>query len=48
MCGRSTDRPADELKEGAVLICPFCNLRLTLQGYMWKEVKEEIEKLGFE
>lgn len=46
VCGRSTDRPVDELKEGALLVCPFCKLKLTLHGHMWEEVKGEIEKLG--
>jgi transcription elongation factor Elf1 len=46
VCGKNTDRPVDEFKEGAILICPFCNLELTLHGHMWEEVKGEIEKLG--
>lgn len=45
ICGKKTDRLVDELKEGAQLICPFCDLKLILHGHMWKEVKEEIEKL---
>jgi hypothetical protein len=45
VCGRITDRPVDELQEGAELICPFCCLKLTLHGHMWQEVKAEIDRL---
>jgi hypothetical protein len=45
VCGRKTDRPVAELKEGAVLTCPFCKLTLTLHGHMLEEVKKEIGKL---
>lgn len=45
VCGKTTDRPVDELQEGALLICPFCDLRLVLHGHMWEEVREEIERL---
>jgi hypothetical protein len=45
ICGKITNRPVAELREGAVLICPFCHLELTLHGHMWREVREEIEKL---
>ncbi len=45
VCGKTTDRPVRELKEGALLVCPFCKLTLTLHGHMWKEVRAEIEKL---
>jgi len=48
LCGKKTDRPANELKEGAALICPFCNLELNLHGHMWKEVCGEIDKLRIE
>ena len=33
------------MQEGALLICPFCDLRLVLHGHMWEEVREEIERL---
>jgi transcription elongation factor Elf1 len=46
ICGKGTDRPVEELNEGALIVCPFCNLRLTLHGHMWQEVKDEIEKLN--
>ena len=45
ICGKTTERSLEELREGALLVCPFCNLRLTLHGHMWEEVKGEIEKL---
>ena len=48
LCGEKNDRPVDELKEGATLICPFCNLKLNLHGHMWEEVRGEIDKLRIE
>ena len=45
ICGHKTDYPLNELKEGAVLTCPFCKLTLTLHGHMWEAVKKEIELL---
>jgi transcription elongation factor Elf1 len=45
VCGKTTDRSVDELKEEALLVCPFCSLKLTLHGHMWEEVKGELEKL---
>jgi len=45
VCGRKTDRPLAELKEGAVLTCPFCKLTLTLHGHMWEDVQREMRKL---
>ncbi len=45
VCGKKTDRSVDELKEGAHVVCPFCNLKLILHGHMWEEVKGELEKL---
>ena len=43
VCGRETDYLLSELKEGAVLNCPFCKLSLTLQGHMWEYVQKAIE-----
>jgi hypothetical protein len=43
--GRATDYPVTALTEGAILICPFCRLRLKLQGHMWQDVQREITKL---
>lgn len=45
ICGKKTDYPVTELVEGANLTCPFCKLRLTLNGHMLEDVKKEIEKL---
>ena len=45
VCGKTTDRPLDELKEGALIVCPFCQLKLTLHGHMWQEIKERIAAL---
>ena len=45
ICGRVTDRPLDELKEDAPIVCPFCGLELTLHGHMWEEVKQRMEEL---
>jgi uncharacterized Zn finger protein (UPF0148 family) len=45
VCGRTTDRPLHELKEGATIVCPFCQLKLTLHGHMLQEVKKRIEEL---
>jgi rubrerythrin len=42
ICGRKKDYSLEELFEGAVLTCPFCNLTLTLHGHMWKDVQKEI------
>ncbi len=45
ICGRKTEYPLTELKEGAVLTCPFCKLTLTLHGHMWEDVKKEMQHL---
>jgi transcription elongation factor Elf1 len=44
VCGRETDYLLSELKEEAVLNCPFCRLSLTLQGHMWEYVQKEIKE----
>ena len=46
VCGRKTDYHLPELFEGAILTCPFCKLKLTLHGHMWKDVLKEIERLN--
>jgi len=45
ICGRKKEYPVDKLVEGAPLECPFCGLKLTLHGHMWREVDGEIKKL---
>jgi hypothetical protein len=42
VCGRKTDYPAEELVEGAVLVCSFCKLTLKLHGHMLQEVQRVI------
>ncbi len=44
VCGRKTEYPLEELKEGAVLNCPFCKLKLTLHGHMWEDVQKEMKR----
>ena len=46
VCGRKTDYPSEDLREGTVLVCSFCKLTLRLHGHMWQEVQREIEKLA--
>jgi len=43
VCGRKTDRPTEELKEGALLTCPFCKLKLNLHGHMWEDVQRAMK-----
>lgn len=45
VCARKTDYPVVQMKEGAVLSCPFCKLTLRLHGHMWQDVQKEIEKM---
>jgi len=45
VCARKTDYPVVQLKEGAILSCPFCKLTLNLHGHMWQDVQKEIEKV---
>jgi len=45
ICGQKKEYLFEELFEGAVLTCPFCQLTLTLHGHMWQDVYNEIQKL---
>ncbi len=45
LCGRKSEFPLAGLAEGALLICPLCNVKLTLHGHMWKDICAEIAKL---
>lgn len=45
LCGRKTERHFSELREGAILECPFCRLKLNLHGCMWEDVQKEMRKL---
>jgi hypothetical protein len=44
LCGRKSEYPLAELVEGALLICPFCKVKLTLHGHMLADIQSEIEK----
>ena len=44
VCGKITDRPIDELKEQAIIVCPFCELKLTLHGHMWQDIQARIKE----
>lgn len=48
VCARTTGVPVGELKEGAVVTCPFCKLKLKLHGHMWQYVQRELRKMGAE
>jgi DNA-directed RNA polymerase subunit RPC12/RpoP len=45
LCGRSSDYPIENLKEGADMICPQCGVKLNLHGHMWEEIRGQIAKL---
>jgi hypothetical protein len=45
LCGRRSDHPVENLKEGADLVCPFCRVKLNLHGHMWEEIRNEIAGL---
>ncbi len=45
LCGRRSDHPLEDLKEGSDMGCPFCGVKLNLHGHMWEEIKNEIEKI---
>jgi rubrerythrin len=44
ICGQKKEYSLEALFEGAVLICPFCKLTLTLHGHMWEDVQKEIQR----
>lgn len=45
LCGRKNDFPLESLAEGKVMQCPACNVKLTLHGHMWEEIKGDLERL---
>ena len=45
LCGRKNEYPIENLREGAILLCPFCRVKLTLHGHMWEYIQAEIAKL---
>jgi len=46
LCGRKYERAVAALFEGAELVCPYCNVKLTLHGHMWKDIQNEIADLN--
>jgi hypothetical protein len=45
LCGRKGEYPLEILAEGSTIICPFCKIKLTLHGHMWKDIQAEMAKL---
>jgi hypothetical protein len=45
LCGRKNNFPVEELTEGAVLVCPFCKVKLTLHGHMWGDIQRELQRI---
>jgi hypothetical protein len=46
LCGRKSEYALETLAEGATIVCPFCKVKLTLHGHMWKDIEAEIKKLN--
>jgi hypothetical protein len=46
LCGRKSEYALETLAEGATIVCPFCKVKLTLHGHMWKDIESEIKKLN--
>ncbi len=45
LCGRRSEHPLENLKEGADMVCSFCGVKLNLHGHMWEEIRKDIEAL---
>ena len=45
LCGRSSEYPVEDLREGADMVCPLCGVKLNLHGHMWEEIRNEIAGL---
>jgi hypothetical protein len=45
LCGRRSEHPLEDLKEGADMGCTFCGVKLNLHGHMWREIQEQIAGL---
>jgi hypothetical protein len=45
LCGKKNQFPVANLKEGAPLQCPNCQVKLTIHGHMWEEIKRDIDKM---
>ena len=48
LCGRKNEFPVDSLAEGSIMACPACNVKLTLHGHMWEEIKGDLERMRAE
>ena len=44
ICGRKNNFRVEELTEGATFVCPFCKVKLTLQGHMWEDIQRELQR----
>jgi DNA-directed RNA polymerase subunit RPC12/RpoP len=45
LCGRKSEFALEDLKEGAPLQCPKCQVKLNLHGHMWEEIQSDIAKM---
>jgi len=45
LCGRKNEHPVESLAEGKIMACPACNVKLTLHGHMWEEIKADLDQL---
>jgi hypothetical protein len=45
LCGKRHEFPLENLKEGATLQCPRCQVKLSLHGHMWQEIQSAIAML---
>jgi hypothetical protein len=45
LCGEKHEFPLENLKEGAMLQCPRCQVKLSLHGHMWQEIQSAVAVL---
>ncbi len=45
ICGKKNEFVIETLKEGGILQCPNCHVKLTLHGHMWEEIQNDIAKM---
>ena len=48
LCGRKNEFPIESLAEGKIMACPSCNVKLTLHGHMWAEIKADLDQMNQE
>ena len=48
LCGRKNNFRVEELTEGAIIVCSFCSVELTLHGHMWEDIKKELEGINWQ